>query len=430
MDDPIGTGKEMFRNIFGERSVSTFFMTVLILFLLMFVFVGIITGGRSISGFLFDDKSDMFMDFFTSVADSSYLPYTEHHIIYPPLAAIAYKIIAMITIPFATIPMEGYPLALSLRDSQMGMAIYFATVVITLFLFYLLISHIASKDRATKASALLLILFSAPVVCCIERGNSIMFVAALIGFFLIFHRSENKWLRYSAYAALAIASAIKIYPLIFWALLFDKEHIKEAMVGIFISGVLLIVPFVFTDGNIAILLENMGILSDQRGASAPTTIHLLLSETIGPMIGDAAAVVIGYAIVGVMGVLCLLTVVSKHMLIWEKALLCACVLATIPITSVAMYSSIYFIIPTIMFLLCEKDLTRRNIAIAIMLIVILAPLPGILTISWGGSTCTQNILVAVKMLFEAALLLMLISDWYRRYRTYGPKKREVSDADC
>lgn len=89
---------------------------------------------------------------------------------------------------------------------------------------------------------------SAPMVYMLERGNII--IIALIGIFvfLTYYQSKDITKRLLAYFALAIAVAIKIYPIFLLVLAFRKRNFRAGIVATAMVGVVNIIPFAFTGG--------------------------------------------------------------------------------------------------------------------------------------------------------------------------------------
>ncbi len=86
--------------------------------------------------------------------------------------------------------------------------------------------------NALKLSVI--ILFSAPFVYAIMRGNTIYFALIFLLIFLILKNSKNPVAKEFSYLSLALAGAIKIYPLFFGVfLLKDKKIFASIRVGIY-----------------------------------------------------------------------------------------------------------------------------------------------------------------------------------------------------
>ena len=69
----------------------------------------------------------------------------------------------------------------------------------------------------------LIICCSSPFVYAIMRGNTIYFALIFVLLFLLLYNSDKPWLREIAYISLAVAGAIKIYPLFFGVFLLRKK---------------------------------------------------------------------------------------------------------------------------------------------------------------------------------------------------------------
>ncbi len=120
---------------------------------------------------------------------------------------------------------NGFP-ATVLRISQT------AILEFTIFFSLCILASVAilsDKCKMKERYATLLFLFSGPVLFTIERGNIILLSFALTLFFVTHYDSEKKCIRESAYIALGIAFAIKVYPAAYGALLlFDQGTSNNA----------------------------------------------------------------------------------------------------------------------------------------------------------------------------------------------------------
>lgn len=89
------------------------------------------------------------------------------------------------------------------------------------------------------------LVLSAPVLFTIERGNDILFSSACIIYFIAFYDSTNKKKRLFACLCLAMAASLKIYPVLFGMLYFEKKQFKEIFVSAAMTIFLFFSPFLF-----------------------------------------------------------------------------------------------------------------------------------------------------------------------------------------
>lgn len=97
-------------------------------------------------------------------------------------------------------------------------------------------------------------LLSGPVFFSIERGSSVIISAACVVYFVSFYDSENEKLKFFACFCLAMAAALKIYPVLFGMLYFEKKQFKEIVVCAMMALTLFFAPFFFLKHGV----ENIG----------------------------------------------------------------------------------------------------------------------------------------------------------------------------
>lgn len=105
--------------------------------------------------------------------------------------------------------------------------------------FFALIRALAKPASIMAISGLFLALYvsSYPVLFCIDRGNSEIYVGLLVGVFLLFYDSANREGRWVAVTALALAISLKIVPVVFCFLYFKDRRWRE-LGGVFWTALL------------------------------------------------------------------------------------------------------------------------------------------------------------------------------------------------
>lgn len=121
------------------------------------------------------DNNDIFMDFFNSIWDSCHGPYATLHVIYPPLTVLFFAALGGLTIPFIQLGTAvGGSSAEMLRDSQLGMMVFFVVVMACLVMIRYMLDRKNDGNRSTAILIILLVFFSAPILSAVERGNIIL----------------------------------------------------------------------------------------------------------------------------------------------------------------------------------------------------------------------------------------------------------------
>jgi hypothetical protein len=391
--------KQRYLKGYDKDPVFTLFLTILMLFFIVFVAAAIITSGDTFYGIINPNKQNFFSDHFDSVFYSHELPYTFHKVIYPPLVTVFYAVIGDLTIPF--IPNLDVLSPETIRDSQMGLMFFIIIMLLSFYLLHLIYSKLMKdKDVRTvqkELMFLLVILLANPFIYALERGNNIILALVFCFVFVLGYRSENKWIRYASYIALGCAAGFKIYPAILWLLILRERRYKEAGICAVIVIVLLFLPFVFTDGNPLVLLEN--IVHHAKINLGLTNINQLMMETLHltlKMPYETASAV-GWALTGVFTLLSYIVILfDKKMKFWKILALLSCNLILGPGVGVQ-YQIIYMLIPVLYFLAAEKKLTRENLFYVVCFAMMFVLIPGIIVSALESAFV---LLVAVVLLGE------------------------------
>lgn len=125
------------------------------------------------------------------------------------------------------------------------------SILLAFMLFYLIVKFFADDKLSLEIQLILtiLILFSYPFFCTsIQRGNSVGFVAILLGYAILLKDFNSKALREVALILIAVSVGFKVYPVFFGLLYLKDRRWKEAF-RLTIYGILFFfVPFVFFGG--------------------------------------------------------------------------------------------------------------------------------------------------------------------------------------
>lgn len=125
------------------------------------------------------------------------------------------------------------------------------SILLAFMLFYLIVRFCADSNLSLEVQLILtiLILFSYPFFgTSIQRGNSVAFVAILLGYAVLFKDSDSRILREMALIFIAVSVGFKVYP-VFFGLLYLKERRWKEAFRLIIYGILFFfVPFVFFGG--------------------------------------------------------------------------------------------------------------------------------------------------------------------------------------
>jgi hypothetical protein len=182
---------------------------------------------------------DLFADFFNLlryIGDRD--PY------YNDLSGCYFPLSYMILYPFSKLDNFGTMTLEEAWNSQMGLiSVYF---FIGFSIFMLLMSlNLIRKKFIVPSYILVCFALSYIFFFSIERGNTIVLAAAFVGFFIYFYDSENKNERVLAAVSLALAVTLKVYPVLFGFLYFEKKQYREIFLSAIITILLVFLPFLF-----------------------------------------------------------------------------------------------------------------------------------------------------------------------------------------
>lgn len=188
---------------------------------------------RSLGNHQFDWLLGIFSDF-VEIMDASLRqsPYLTNGTSYPPLAVVVLYPFAWICRRiFATYSGMDLPLnELTARvilhpEFWISIVLFFLISIGALWLIIIKKYHL-DGFAALKTGALLI--FSAPFVYAIMRGNTIYFALIFSLLFLLLYDHPKAWVREIGYLSLVLAGCIKIYPLFFGVFLLRKKKFFAA----------------------------------------------------------------------------------------------------------------------------------------------------------------------------------------------------------
>ncbi len=190
----------------------------------------------------FDWLLGIFSDFVdimnASLKDS---PYVTDGTSYPPVAV-------MVLLPFALICKKVFAAYSGIENLTVdeltsrvilhpefwiALVLFFA-ICISAILFIIIKKYQLTGKAAIKMAVI--VIFSAPFVYAIMRGNTIYFALVFTLLFLLLYDHPRAWVREISYFCLVFAGLIKIYPLFFGVfLLKKKKFFASARIGIYFA---------------------------------------------------------------------------------------------------------------------------------------------------------------------------------------------------
>lgn len=247
----VATVWQNFVKALRQRDLIALFMAAFALCWLILLLFVVFGGHLYFYNLFFRDTQDAFMDFFNSVRDAHLFAgvYTERGVIYPPLANLIYLI-------FSRVMPAGY-VATSFDDRYewphypgviAADIVYLALIALVMALLYRRL--FAGRGKRLMVFGCFAVLCNMATLYGMERGNIVIISSAAAGFYLITFDSESKKLREAGLVALAFATALKLYPIVFaWMLLSEKRY-REIGRLVLYTALLFIVPSFFFGGPV------------------------------------------------------------------------------------------------------------------------------------------------------------------------------------
>jgi hypothetical protein len=210
----------------------------------------------------FRGMDDLFADYFNLlrlIADRD--PYFISESMFRGIGMFGgFPLSGLILYPFSQLDNFG---TMSLREtwnSKMGLMSVFLFMGFSTFFLFTSLNKIARKFSISPVILISLVL-SYIFFISFERGNQLILSAACIGYFICCYDSENKNERILAMVFLAFAATLKIYPVLFGFLYFDKKQYREIFISATITLLLAFVPFLFFKRGFANIPQMVNLVS-------------------------------------------------------------------------------------------------------------------------------------------------------------------------
>lgn len=272
------SNKRIFNTFFTVITVSTFVAMLGIILYYVFAYASLYKGSSN-----FDWLLGIFSDFVVimnfSLEES---PYVVGDSSYPPIAiAILYPFALMCKDIFAVyryseLTAEELTAELTLYPQfWIALVLFFVICSVAIVLLTSRLFGLVGKDRLKIG---VIIILSAPFVYAIMRGNTIYFALIALLLFLVMKDSENPFVRELALFFLALAGAIKIYPLFFGVfLLKDKKIFASIRVAFYFAMIFGLSFFFFGSdlNNFSPFLDRLGgFMSNELRLLGPTNLSI------------------------------------------------------------------------------------------------------------------------------------------------------------
>ncbi len=231
--------------------------------------------------FILVDPWDSFMDFYNPIswAGAATLKTAYYNILnlYPPIVVFVTCVLG-----------SGFSEVFShnMRGGQF-LNYHIAIICLLIFLFTSVTSLFSmlwvkkTGNKKTKFLFCFFILFSAPFLHWLERGNYVIFAVIFSLLFVMYYDSSKKYIRHLALLSLALAINIKIYPAVLGLLLLKDKKFKEVFYLGLYTSLWFFVPLIWLGGIDSIFLLSRNLkLNSQNAANGGYGYLLSLSSTL------------------------------------------------------------------------------------------------------------------------------------------------------
>jgi len=236
-------GKAVALRLLRERRPVFWFTALVALGFFVFLTVAAVCGEKVFLGIFHRGATAPFADFFQSVQDAARgrAVYSERRVIYPPLANAVFYLISRVMPADDLIGEAG-----SFADHPAALLAFGAFLVLSFSLIALLLA--AEPHGGLSLPFAFFTAASFPMLFLMERGNlALLSLAALLVFVRGFY-SKNTASRELGLFALGVATALKIYPLLFGLVLIKEHKWGEFLRVAWYSFLLFLLPSFFFGG--------------------------------------------------------------------------------------------------------------------------------------------------------------------------------------
>lgn len=321
------------------------------------------------------ETAGIYPDLFESVRDAAnHYPY-DWKAIYPPLIYTVLYFFSKL-VPGDYVTLGGFADASETPNGLLVGTLFL--MIVTVAVCVLAAERLGLKNRGLLGLMTVLV-FSPAYLFMLERGNVVILALLFLEYYTFNYESDDPVKRELALIALAFATCMKLYPVIFGVLLLRKDKLKEATRCIVYGLVLFIVPFFAMGGlkEIPHLFENIAKISadtiaSTRGFGYGFKVNVgniwgAITERLG-LNGSGVEILLLVVVVQIVAVVLLAQ--EK----WEKIYGLTMILTLIPSFS-WIYNEIYLLIPFVLYFAAHKTMKRSDWVYIILFSLITVPLP-------------------------------------------------------
>lgn len=357
------------------------FLIISLTGIILYLLVMLITGGKGASWLAMENNYDNFLtDHFRHIAfasDMKHFYFNTLDATFPPFAYLLYYLLYRIN-PYSWSVTQWR----ECRDYQYNPLVYLMLAILVVLIFSMLVEKLLPQYGKEKNLLLVIaVIFSAPMMAgALERGNISFLTAVMLLAALLFKDSDKAWKREAALLLIAAASGLKLYPAIFGVIYIVEKRYKEGLRLLVYGLLVFLVPFAFC-GGIPGLIQYFKILFffENQGYRSWTNVRnylLCISDLLGQY-ENAAYFVKYFKIAENLYMLLCLICMFKTGEKWKHVLYASGIMALyVPFSY--RYTSVYMIIPMIMYFAQEEDKQKKIYSVLFGLIFTI-PVYGMIT---------------------------------------------------
>jgi len=357
---------------------GTWFCVFALLGVLMTFCSLVLSHGENFPKIFFYDGADTGMDFFHSIEYTrGRAPYELFETLYPPLANLCFYVL------FRMVPASQYTTwaptfseGIAMRRTYYDLRLYQPTML--LFIFFLIITAVLFAMliqrcfKGMQPGKVNLITFSSllthGVLYGYERGNIIIIAMMCTLFFVLYYNAENKILSELALLSLAVAAGLKIYPALFGAVLLYNKQYKKAIRTVVYGVAFFVLPaFAFREGLSGLIIFFKVLIKHATSSSFSTNgygfdklvnmiVYVWCHIWNKPVNEEFLLAAIPKWNIVAAGIILLCGFVMKKQ--WQQVL--ACCIAMFLFNEQGTYGIMFFLIPLMLFIAQEKQITLAN----------------------------------------------------------------------
>lgn len=349
------------------------FLIALTLSQIFFLISNMVTYGYSMHSIIPGYFEGAYLDFFKPFYSSNeYNPY-KTGLTDTPLTVLIGKLLSS----FTKSAIFNYDISYMQHFAEATLVL-FMVISFSAVLFAITFFSIKKGHGLLKAWFLFLIFFSTPFIYIFEQGSMVLFTVTLILLYIAGYDSDSKCIRELSHIALAIATGLSAYPIIFIILSYRKKRFGNAFRCLVYSFFIFFLPIFALGGlgrlgyyfkNIKAVIDNAltsGIAYRIDIISGLNLISLCLGKGL---IESNVIKLILWGVILVILLVCACISKSK----WRTVLALSLMVACGPFIS--MQSSIaYLIIPLVMLIDSDEKRIEADFIYTALFIIMLAPI--------------------------------------------------------